>query len=148
MKQKVGELYGKPIVVGNPNEFEKHEIPLNDLNEGFDAGMEYYLVLNSEVTKALNTEFGSEIMYNNYGQTIASHGIKTVEDERTILARHAVLDEYSVAFATSSVYKFDSRDSGVQKEMLEYYLKQIESSLQDKSAFKQITAKEYYSLLK
>lgn len=34
MKQKVGELYGKPIVVGNPNEFEKQEIPLNDLLEG------------------------------------------------------------------------------------------------------------------
>ena len=34
MKQKVGELYGKPIVVGNPNEFEKHEIPLNDLGGG------------------------------------------------------------------------------------------------------------------
>ena len=34
MKQKVGELHGKPIVVGNPNEFEKHEIPLNDLLEG------------------------------------------------------------------------------------------------------------------
>lgn len=34
MKQKVGELYGKPIVVGNPNEFEKHEISLNDLLEG------------------------------------------------------------------------------------------------------------------
>ena len=34
MKQKVGELYGKPVVVGNPNEFEKHEIPLNDLLEG------------------------------------------------------------------------------------------------------------------
>lgn len=34
MKQKVGELYGKPIVIGNPNEFEKHEIPLNDLLKG------------------------------------------------------------------------------------------------------------------
>lgn len=34
MKQKVGELYGKPVVVGNPNEFEKHEIPLKDLLEG------------------------------------------------------------------------------------------------------------------
>lgn len=31
MKRKVGELYGKPIVIGNPNEFEKYEIPLNDL---------------------------------------------------------------------------------------------------------------------
>lgn len=34
MKQKVGELYGKPIVVGNPNEFEKQEISLKDLLEG------------------------------------------------------------------------------------------------------------------
>lgn len=34
MKQKVGELYGKPVVVGNPNEFEKYEIPLKDLLEG------------------------------------------------------------------------------------------------------------------
>lgn len=33
-KKKVGELFDKPIVVGNPNEFEKHEIPLNDLLEG------------------------------------------------------------------------------------------------------------------
>lgn len=144
MKKKVGELYDKPIVIGNPNEFTKNEIALSELGNG---GIEYYLVLNSEITKALYNNFGSEIMYHNYGQTIASHGIKTVDGERIILAKNAVLDENSIAFATSSVYKFDPRDSGVQKEMLEYYLKQIESSLQDKSAFKQITAKEYYSLI-
>lgn len=34
MKQKVGELYDKPIVIGNPNEFTKDEIPLKDLLEG------------------------------------------------------------------------------------------------------------------
>lgn len=34
MKKKVGELFGKPIVEGNPNEFEKHEIPLKDLLDG------------------------------------------------------------------------------------------------------------------
>lgn len=34
MKRKVGELFGKPIVEGNENEFEKHEIPLKDLLEG------------------------------------------------------------------------------------------------------------------
>lgn len=33
-KIKVGELFGKPIVWGNPNHFEKYEIPLNDLLEG------------------------------------------------------------------------------------------------------------------
>ena len=34
MKSKVGELFNKPIVVGNPNEFEKYEISLKDLLEG------------------------------------------------------------------------------------------------------------------
>lgn len=33
-KKKVGELFDRPIVIGNPNEFEKHEIPLKDLLEG------------------------------------------------------------------------------------------------------------------
>ena len=34
MKTKVGELFNKPIVIGNPNEFEKYEIPLKELLEG------------------------------------------------------------------------------------------------------------------
>lgn len=33
-KIKVGELFDKPVVIGNPNEFEKHEISLKDLLEG------------------------------------------------------------------------------------------------------------------
>jgi hypothetical protein len=34
MKKKVGELYDKPIVIGNPNEFTKDELPLNELKQG------------------------------------------------------------------------------------------------------------------
>lgn len=34
MKKKVGELYDKPIVIGNPNEFTKNEIALSDLGGG------------------------------------------------------------------------------------------------------------------
>lgn len=34
MKKKVGELFNKPIVIGNPNEFEDYEISLKDLLEG------------------------------------------------------------------------------------------------------------------
>ena len=33
-KRKIGELYDKPIVIGNPNEFTKNEISLNDLIGG------------------------------------------------------------------------------------------------------------------
>lgn len=34
MKKKVGELFNKPIVIGNTNEFEDYEISLKDLLEG------------------------------------------------------------------------------------------------------------------
>lgn len=38
MKKKVGELYGKPIVVGDPNEFTKNEISLDSLENNKAAG--------------------------------------------------------------------------------------------------------------
>lgn len=31
MKKKIGEIYNKPIVIGNPNEFNKNEVALSDL---------------------------------------------------------------------------------------------------------------------
>lgn len=34
MKKKIGELYDKPIVIGNKNEVEKHEIHIDELNAG------------------------------------------------------------------------------------------------------------------
>ena len=34
MKIKVGELFGKPVVWGNSNEFENHEISLEKLLNG------------------------------------------------------------------------------------------------------------------
>lgn len=36
MKKKVGELYDKPIVIGNPNEFTKQEISLSSLESNKD----------------------------------------------------------------------------------------------------------------
>ena len=40
MKKKVGELYDKPIVIGNPNEFTKDEIDLKSLKGGEDNSSE------------------------------------------------------------------------------------------------------------
>lgn len=42
MKKKVGELYDKPIVIGNPNEFTKNEIALDEL--GGDLMMVYITI--------------------------------------------------------------------------------------------------------
>lgn len=47
MKKKVGELYDKPIVIGNPNEFTKNEIPLETLtNSEGGSQMLYFDVTN------------------------------------------------------------------------------------------------------
>lgn len=44
MKKKVGELYDKPIVVGNPNEFTKNEIALSELGGGNLLMMEWSII--------------------------------------------------------------------------------------------------------
>lgn len=47
MKKKIGELYDKPIVIGNPNEFTKDEIPLKTLtNSEGGSQMLYFDVAN------------------------------------------------------------------------------------------------------
>lgn len=33
-KKKIGEIYNKPIVIGDKNEVEKHEIHIDELNAG------------------------------------------------------------------------------------------------------------------
>ena len=33
MKKKIGEIYNKPIVIGNPNEFNKNEVALRELSQ-------------------------------------------------------------------------------------------------------------------
>lgn len=47
MKKKIGELYNKPIVIGNPNEVTKNEIHISNFNMsgGSGSGMKYYSCL-------------------------------------------------------------------------------------------------------
>lgn len=45
MKKKIGELYNKPIVIGNPNEVTKNEIHISNLNASSSSNgssMKYY----------------------------------------------------------------------------------------------------------
>jgi hypothetical protein len=137
MKQKVGELYGKPIVVGNPNEFEKYEIPLNDLSGGFDDGMKYYLIVNQN---ALSGKF--ECSERN------SLTVVTNLSGKNGIQRNTNVDIFStVAFQTSKAIKIDWRD-GVLYDILLEELQTNNIDIKDESLFKEVTAKEYYSLLK
>lgn len=141
MKQKVGELYGKPIVVGNPNEFEKYEIPLKDLGgNSFDGGMEYYLVLNNQKYK----------YYADSAErfTYAFHKIINLEGRNYIgvIYGYDINNDNVIAFCTSRM-QFSSHREG-NNNMIQKFELDNNVSLSDTSKFKQITAKEYYSLLK
>lgn len=137
MKKKVGELYDKPIVIGNPNEFTKNEIALSDLGGGsFDDGMEYYLIVNQN---ALSGKF--ECSERN---TISI--ITNLSGENTI-QKNANVDIFStVAFQTSKKIKYDHRD-GILYDILLWDLQDNNIDIKDGSLFKEITAKEYYSLI-
>lgn len=53
MKKKVGELYDKPVVIGNPNEFTKNEIDLKSLDT-LSSVFSFYLLKNSKAEEWFN----------------------------------------------------------------------------------------------
>ena len=72
MKKKVGELYDKPIVIGNPNEFTKDEIPLNELKQGKNQYL-YFSVDYDDYNSFLEAG-GYAIEVMNYFKLLDSSG--------------------------------------------------------------------------
>lgn len=64
MKKKVGELYDKPIVIGNPNEFTKNELPLNELKQGKNQYL--YFSVDYDNFNSFLSNGGSTILFLNY----------------------------------------------------------------------------------
>lgn len=52
-KKKIGEIYNKPIVIGDKNEVEKHEIHIDELNAGGDLSDSYTYLDVSSVDSSL-----------------------------------------------------------------------------------------------
>ena len=122
MKKKVGELYDKPIVVGNPNEFTKNEIALSELGgeDSFDYGLEYYLTNGIEFPDAA-----------------VLHYIYKSQDQKCKLFITAPPQGVIAVAVPTKLYvapDMTAKDMlGTAPEILE--------------AATQITAKEYYSLI-
>lgn len=134
MKNKVGELYGKPIVIGNPNKFTKNEIALSELNEGFDDGMRYFLIQKHD------SSFSNFMTFSGILHSISispTHIIKEME--------YSLYDVK--AFATSSIITLDGFRT-LYEQLNEDLGMEYMPDLSDTDYFKPITAKEYYSLLK
>lgn len=143
MKKKVGELYDKPIVVGNPNEFTKNEIALSKLGGGsFDDGMEYYKILNPIVL--INKFYLSQ-----------SNAISALANDNGVVKCFNLHPDANVdimnaiAFQTSNKISYGVYGVGatILKEELIGNLEYSNVSLNDTNLFQRITAKEYYSLL-
>lgn len=135
MKQKVGELYGKPIVVGSPNEFEKYEIPLNDLGGGFDDGMEYYKI-NIKILENLNIDIQG---------VLSAFFITSIVDSKLNTGVSYNEAEFVYMCGNTKVVAYGNVTG---KNYLNTQLEEYDISLNDTSIFIPITAKEYYSLLK
>lgn len=133
MKKKIGELYDKPIVIGNPNEFTKNEIPLKSLGESFDDGMEYYKI----DTKFLEIAGDVQNVLSQFFITSISGGK---------LKPGVVLRIGEVMYACGNA-KIVLYADVTAKNQLNIELEKYGISLNDTSIFKPITAKEYYSLL-
>lgn len=138
MKKKVGELYDKPIVIGNPNEFTKNEIALSDLGEGgeesFDDGMEYYKV-------------NSKILYDTGADIFAlldPFFITSIVNGKLKKGVYYDVDKFVYACGNAKAILYGNVTG---KNYCNTQLEEFGMSLNDTSIFEPITAKEYYSLL-
>jgi hypothetical protein len=134
MKKKVGELYDKPIVIGNPNEFTKNEIALSELGggESFDDGMVYFKLENPSIAGINYVYCVSCIVENENG-------------DRTLIYTPPGRERIAIQISNKIIYDNSGRT------MLEGLI--LDASFSDldfenEPTIKQITAKEYYSLLK
>ena len=144
MKTKIGELYNKPIVIGNPNEFTKNEIPLSELRGGNENNFDddifsYYQVLNYKI-ESDNSPYTDIRQAQLKPYSTIEAGILDIHPG-TINGAFCVLNiapyrEGNAMYETSI------------KEIIENQLLSWGMSLEDSSRFKRLTAKEYYSLLK
>jgi hypothetical protein len=133
MKKKVGELYDKPIVVGNPNEFEKHEIPLSDLGgDSVDDGMEYFKLENPAIG-------GIDYLY------CVSCIVENENGDRMLMYTPPGRERIAIQTSNKIIYNSDG------STMLERLISDANRNgldFENEPTIKRITAKEYYSLLK
>lgn len=136
MKKKVGELYDKPIVIGNKNEVTKNEIHVDELGGGgdsFDDGMRYFLIQKTDNS------------FSNFMDFIGI--VHSIGRESTHITTETPMSLDRVqAFATSNIIKPDMYRSCYEFLNGALFV-ELDIDLSYTEYFKPITAKEYYSLI-
>ena len=141
MKKKVGELYDKPIVIGNPNEFTKNEIPLKTLtNSEGGSQMLYFDVTN------LNSMFTTDVLH-------VAQLFKTYRDSGTAnrteinFYKTTANDTKTTAVGFCTICRTPKTVGGEVKLVnpIEYLISKY-GSLDTLLGLKQITEEEFYNL--
>ncbi len=145
MKKKVGELYNKPIVIGNKNEVTKNEVALSDLKGGNENekylyfSVDYdnhniffnlggFVLLRSQLFKILDID---DSIYINTGDIITSIEAGDVKLK---------------AVALDSTLKIDTKTTNIEriKDTLKH--NNNISSITDIPGVASITEEEFYTI--
>jgi hypothetical protein len=134
MKKKVGELYDKPIVIGNPNEFNKNEIALSDLGgDSVDDGMLYFKLENPSIRGG------------NSGYCISCIAENEVGDR--VLINNPAGRKCIAIQVSNKIVSVDEPNKTILDLLIEDAFN-YDLDFLNEPTIKQITAKEYYSLIK
>lgn len=154
MKKKVGELYDKPIVIGDPNEFSKDKIPLKTLTNSGEKKNEtlYFDVSNiSNSTYIDNFPLKIKQLLGSNAQIFKIKftpedggvvmGFSTPSDQETFNCMNAIgfTDVYIKLSDNTRISSIDYVNKLLKIYELEYTIETI-------PGIKQITEEEFYNL--
>lgn len=141
MKKKVGELYDKPIVIGNPNEFTKNEIPLKTLTNSEGGSQMLYFDVTNLYSLFTTTVLNAAQLFKTFreGASVNSTEIQFYQMTATGVKTTAV------GFCTTC--RIPKTVGGEVKLVnpIEYLISAY-GSLDTLSGLKQITEEEFYTI--
>lgn len=145
MKKKVGELYDKPIVIGNPNEFTKNEIALSKLggSNGGSNNIKYYNLPNDTKIKQMMPIYSTLIKVDGDAFKVI-YGIGQIMS-MLLMDEDFSLSEIAESFVSCAV-DFDALFSASPEEgevkIKDILLPEVISSI----GLIEITKEEFYNL--
>lgn len=137
-KRKIGKIYRKPIVIGNPNLISKNEVNVDSLSsgEGGGGGSNYEYFLSEDIQELAG--FASVVkLYNeeeNYMRIIPASAWATTEIDKSILV--------AVGLDLQSEYIGPEPFNG---KLLDIFMK-MGLTKEAIDAFPRITESEFYTI--
>lgn len=141
MKKKVGELYDKPIVIGNPNEFTKNELPLKTLTNSEGGSQMLYFDVTNLNSLFTTTVLGSAQLFKTYRDSGTANRTE-IKFHETRQTGHTTT---AIGFCTTCRIPITVGGEVKLVNPIEYLISGY-GSLDTLSGLKQITEEEFYTI--